>query len=295
MKRLLLAAIISMAAFPVLALESAPVTSKRAVTTVVTDTDAIQPGTPLRVGLRLRMAEGWHTYWKNPGDAGVPPELTIESGTQSPIDWPTPDRVAEGPIMTYAYTGEVLLPVTLTPADGSIAAHAQWLVCKDICVPEQGDFSLTLPIGPPSPSAQADLFARHDRAVPRPSPWSAHIAPDGTLSVQGPELSTATVTDAWFIPDQPDRIRDEAAQPLSVRAGGFTLALKPANGFAASTTLSGVLSVRDRSGMRTDVVVNAQPGSLLLPQMPTAEIPPLEQILVFAFLGGLILNLMPAV
>ena len=113
----------------------------------------MQPGTPFRVGLRLRMADGWHTYWKNPGDAGVPPELTIEGGTQSPIDWPTPRRVAEGPVMTYAYTGEVLLPVTVTTARWRRSRHMrQWLVCKDICVPEEGDFSLSLPVGKPGPS-----------------------------------------------------------------------------------------------------------------------------------------------
>ena len=77
MKRLLMVVLIMMAAVPARALESAPVSSKRAVATLVSDTDAVQPGTPFRVGLRLRMADGWHTYWKNPGDAGVPPELTI--------------------------------------------------------------------------------------------------------------------------------------------------------------------------------------------------------------------------
>ncbi|MGD0105874.1 MAG: protein-disulfide reductase DsbD domain-containing protein [Rhodopila sp.] len=290
MKRLLMVMLIMMAAVPARALESAPVGSKRAVATLVSDTDAVQPGTPFRVGLRLRMADGWHTYWKNPGDAGVPPELTIEGGSQSPIDWPTPRRIAEGPVMTYAYTGEVLLPVTVTAAGGAIKGHAQWLVCKDICVPEEGDFSLTLPVGKPGPSEQAGLFAAHDRAVPRPSPWTARIAPDGMLFVQGPELTTATVTDAWFIPDQPDRIQDDAAQPLSVRAGGFTLVLKLAHGFDASKSLSGVLSVRDRTGMQADVVVDAVPGPPPAPAMP-----PIGQILVFAFLGGLILNLMPCV
>ncbi|HEY0422683.1 MAG TPA: protein-disulfide reductase DsbD domain-containing protein [Rhodopila sp.] len=275
---------------PAHALESAPIASKRAVATLVTDTDAVQPGKPFRVGLRLRMADGWHTYWKNPGDAGVPPELTIEGGSQSAIDWPTPRRVAEGPVMTYAYTGEVLLPVTVTAATGPIRAHAQWLVCKDICVPEEGDFSLTLPAGIPLASAQADLFAAHDRAVPRPSPWAARISPDGILFVQGPELKAETVTDAWFIPDQPGRIQDDAAQPLSVREGGFALELKPAKEFASAKDLSGVLSVRDRSGLQTDVVVNAVPGAA-----PDPAMPPLGQILVFAFLGGLILNLMPCV
>jgi thiol:disulfide interchange protein len=294
MKRLLIAMLMAMlaipAALPAYALESAPVTSPRAVATLVTDTDTMQPNKPFRVGLRLRMADGWHTYWKNPGDAGAPPELTIDSVTQSPIDWPTPQRVAEGPVMTYAYTGEVLLPVTVTAANGAMKAHAQWLVCKDICVPEEADFSLTLPVGTPVPSAQTKLFAVHDAVVPRVSPWAARISPDGTLFVQGPELTTATVTDAWFIPDEPDHIQDDAAQPLSVRIGGFTLALKPAHGFDASKDLSGVLSVRDRTGMQTDVVLNAVPGPAPAPAMP-----PLGQILVFAFLGGLILNLMPCV
>ena len=290
MKWILAAVLMLVAALPAWALESAPVSSKRAIATLVTDTDAIQPGKPFRVGLRLRMADGWHTYWKNPGDAGVPPDLTIEGGTQSPIDWPTPRRVAEGPVMTYAYTGEVLLPVTVTAATGAIKAHAQWLVCKDICVPEEGDFSLTLPLGTPGPSGEARLFSAHDRTVPRPSPWTARISPDGTLFVQGPELSAATVTDAWFIPGQPDQIQDGAAQPLSVRVGGFTLALKTAKGFDPASNLSGVLSVRDRAGMQTDVAVSALPGP-----PPSPAMPPLSQILVLAFLGGLILNLMPCV
>ena len=294
MKRLVAALLVmvlgTMAARPAVALESAAVSSKRAVATLVSETDAMRPGVPFRVGLRLRMAPGWHTYWKNPGDAGVAPELTIEGVKQSAIDWPTPRRVSEGPVMTYAYTGEVVLPVTVTATTGQIRAHARWLVCKDICVPEEGDFSLNLPVGTPGPSAQAGLFAAHDAAVPRAVPWKARISPDGTLFVQGPELTTATVTDAWFIPDDPGRIQDDAAQPLSVRAGGFTLALRPAPGFDATKALSGVLSVRDRAGLQVDAAVTAEPGA-----PPPAAMPPLGQILVFAFLGGLILNLMPCV
>lgn len=296
MKRLVMTMLIIIVALtvgqsmPAQAMESTPVSSKRYVATLVTETDAVQPGSPFRVALRLRMADGWHTYWKNPGDAGTPPELSIQDAKQSAIDWPTPRRVAEGSVMTYAYTGELLLPVTVTTAGGVLKAHAQWLVCKDICVPEEGDFTLTLRNGTPGPSAQAGLFAAHDRAVPRPSPWAARISSDGSLFVQGPELSAATVADAWFIPDQPERIQDSAAQPLSVRDGGFTLALKPAHGFDAAQSLSGVLSVRDRSGMQSDVVLHAEPG---LP--PVSSVPPLGQILLFAFLGGLILNLMPCV
>jgi len=281
---------------PAEALESAPVSNAHGVASLVSDTDGFQPGTPFRVALRLRLADGWHTYWKNPGDAGVATDLTLAlpaGGAQSQIDWPTPRRTQEGPVMTYAYTGELLLPVTVTLRGGEpapIRAHAQWLVCKDICVPEETDFSLTLPLGKPVPSAQAPLFLAHDRAVPRASPWAARFAADGTLFVQGPELTPATVTDAWFIPDQPNRIQDDAAQPLSVRDGGFVLALKPAAGFAASQDLRGVLSVRDRAGMQADVVLQAVPGPAPAPAMPS-----LARVLVFAFFGGLILNLMPCV
>src|SRR5580704_2062511 len=103
MKRLLVAMLMVMAASsalvaarPAEALESAPVSSTRAVATLVTETDAMQPGTPFRVALRLRLADGWHTYWKNPGDAGVAPEFTIDGVTASPIDWPTPSRSPRG-------------------------------------------------------------------------------------------------------------------------------------------------------------------------------------------------------
>ena len=291
------------------ALESTPVSSTRATVTLVSDTDSVAPGTPFRVGLRFRLAPGWHTYWQNPGDAGVAPDLTLTlpPDTRSgPIAWPTPQRIAEGPVMTYAYTGELLLPLTVTPAAVTpaagtpaagappltIRAHANWLVCKDICVPEEGDFRLDLPAGTPVPSAQAGTFAAHDRAVPRPSPWQAQLAPDGALWVQGPELTPATVAAAWFIPDRSGTIDDDAPQPLAVRQGGFLLALAPAKGFDRAAGLSGILSVRDRTGLQTDVTLTAAPGP---GPAPAPAMPPLQRVLAFAFLGGLILNLMPCV
>ncbi len=286
-----------LAAGPAVALESAPATSSRDTVSLVSETDAVAAGTAFRVGLYFRLAPGWHTYWRNPGDAGVAPQLdlVLPPGMQSgPIAWPTPSRLAEGPVMTYSYTGDLLLPVTVTPSGHAgpmpIQAHARWLVCKEICVPEEADFRLELPSGTPAPSAQAPLFAAHDRLVPRPSPWQAQIAPDGSLWVQGPELRPATVTDAWFIPDQAGLIQDDAAQPLSVREGGFVLALKLAEGARPDAGLSGILTVRDRTGLQTDVELHATPGAA-----PTPAFPPLRRVLAFAFLGGLILNLMPCV
>jgi DsbC/DsbD-like thiol-disulfide interchange protein/cytochrome c biogenesis protein CcdA len=285
-------------ALPAAALESKGVSSQRATVSLVSDTDTVAAGKPFHIGLHLRLAAGWHTYWKNPGDAGAPPEveLTLPPGaTAGPIAWPAPRRVAEGPLMTYAYTGDLLLPITITPARNaagiSVKAHAQWLVCREICVPEEADFQLELPPGGGAPSAQAPLFAAVDRVLPRPSPWHAVVGDDATLWLQGPEFSQATMVDAWFIPDTPAVIRDGAAQPLTVWQGGFTLALKPGKAFHAADGLSGILTVRDRSGLETNVTLRATPGAVP-PPPPTMQ---LQRMLGLAFLGGLILNLMPCV
>jgi len=281
---------------PAMATESAPVTSKRGTATLITEADTVAPGGRVRIALRLRLADGWHTYWRNPGDAGVPVELTPSlspGATAGPIAWPAPGRVSEGSIMTYGYSGEVILPIAITvaPGAGGVTGDltARWLACKDICVPEEASFRIDLPTGGGTPSAQAPLFQIHDQAVPRPSPWSATIAADGTLFVRGRELTPATVIDAWFIPDAPGEIIDDAAQLLSVRDGGFTLGLRLAKGFDPASGLRGVLSVRDRSGSQADVALTAPQGLV-----PAASIP-FGQALVFAFLGGLILNLMPCV
>ena len=284
------------AAAPVRAMETAPVTTKRTSASLITSSDTVTAGGKVRVALRLKMEDGWHTYWRNPGDAGVPTDIafTLDRGaTAGAIEWPVPSRQSEGTIITYGYTHEVVLPVTVTaPADGGALtgeAKASWLVCKEICVPEEASFKLNLPAGPGAPSAEAPLFAAHDMATPRPSPWKTTIAEDGTLFVQGEELRGGTVVDAWFTPDAPDQIVDSAAQLLTVRDGGFTLGLRLAPGLAAGTPLHGILSVRDRGGFQTDVVIQAFAGPAPDPVVPLAE------ALLFALLGGAILNLMPCV
>ena len=105
------------------AAESDPVTSTRATATLVTDDETYSPGRVLHVGLRLQLAPGWHTYWLNPGDAGDAPTLEVNAqggatGQASTIEWPTPRVLHDGPLTSYAYTGGVLLPVTLTPVAG---------------------------------------------------------------------------------------------------------------------------------------------------------------------------------
>jgi thiol:disulfide interchange protein/DsbC/DsbD-like thiol-disulfide interchange protein len=313
---MLAAALLLITAVPARALESAAVTSPRATASLVSDTDSVAPGQDLHVGLRLRLAPGWHTYWRNPGDAGVAPDLALtlpEGARAGPIAWPTPQRFAEGPLITYGYTGEVLLPVAITSASGPLVvdAHAEWLVCEKICVPEEGSFRLELPAGTGGASPEAALFAAAVNRTPRPSPWPSQLKPDGSLSVTGTELSPATVADARFIPAASGSLVDAAPQLLSVYPGGFTLGLTLAKSFDPDGGLSGVLLLKDRTGLETDIALQAtlaaasapvaapltKPGvaPVAVPAAPLAAPMPLPRMLGFAFIGGLLLNLMPCV
>jgi len=308
-----LATLALLLAAPAHALESAAVHSQRLTATLVSDSDTVAPGLPLHVGLRLRIAPGWHTYWQNPGDAGAPPELTLtlpDGVTAAPVEWPTPQRLPEGPVMTYGYTGEVLLAVAVTPAAGPlhIEAAATWLVCERICVPEEGRFTLDLPPGAAARSIEAPLFTDAAARLPRPSPFEARIAPDGRLSLSGSGLSPATVQDAWFFPTAGDMVENAAPQAVSVRDGTVSLALKAGSAFDAKSDLGGVIVLRDPGGQESALQVYAVPTASAIrasapspsalgaaESNPAATAQPLLQTLLLAALGGLILNLMPCV
>ena len=114
---------------------------------------------PVWLGLRLEHQPHWHTYWKNPGDSGLPTKLewTLPPGVRAgEIQWPLPQRLPLGPLVNYGYEGTVLLPVPLTitpefepgPAAEAmeVRLHASWLVCKQECIPQEGDFAIRLPL-----------------------------------------------------------------------------------------------------------------------------------------------------
>src|SRR4051794_6860731 len=155
-RHLLFALLVLLAPLAARAGESAAIRSPRATATLVAVAAAVAPGQPVELGLRLRLAPGWHTYWQNPGDAGAPPEVTIlapAAAEGSPIRWPAPARIPTGPLVSFGYEGEVLLPFRmaapagLAPGDRlTVEAEATWLVCAELCIPEEGRFRLDLPV-----------------------------------------------------------------------------------------------------------------------------------------------------
>ncbi|GAB4043032.1 MAG: thioredoxin family protein [Rubrivivax sp.] len=281
----------------------------------------VAPGRPLQLGLLIRHQPHWHTYWKNPGDSGLPTQLnwTLPAGfAAGEIEWPTPAPLPLGPLVNYGYEGELLLPVTVqVPAGFSgetlpVKLAAEWLVCKDVCIPESGEFALELPASAAT-VGHAAVFAAARAALPQ-------ALPDAQASVvPGPGALTLTVSGlpaAWqgkairFFPEDAGVIQN-AAKPAARWEGGTWTAevpLDPQRSASPERMASVLVAEGVPTGVRVEAVVSgpwpavaavpapAPPGAP--PTAPAAPATPpigLPLALLFAFVGGLLLNLMPCV
>lgn len=281
---------------------------------LVTADASVQPGQPLTVALRLVHDAHWHTYWLNPG-TGLPTALkwNLPTGwTAGEIQWPAPLALKDkaGNTIGNGYEGELFLPVTLTPpanvtAGSSIElkASADWLMCAEICVPGSADVSLTLPVstGTPKPDATYGEKIRATVAsLPRAdAAWKVTASRDAknlTLTITPTANSTAAPANLHVFSDDGLVAFDLPQTVKSNGQGGFTLVapISP-DGPQNAKNLLGVLTTSTSwvpgatlRGLRVDTTfVAAAP-----PSTPIAQ---LLGTLVLAFLGGLVLNLMPCV
>ena len=281
---------------------------------LVAENSAVSPGSTVTVALVEDIRSGWHTYWVNPGDAGAPTEIkwTLPQGWRAGgIEWPTPKRLPVGPLMDYGYEGKLWLLQTLSvPADAKVGetitlkAAADWLVCKDVCVPENATLTLPIKIGPatPDPTAAKD-FALARSLMPVASPWKLTYSLGKTLDiyVTAPALAAAHPIDASFFSDKPNIVDDDAQQTLAFTKDGLVVRLPPANKtIKIAGTLTGVLVLKSADGSIQALNVSAPSiaGASAIPnerRAPgTSEITLLVAIFS-AFIGGLILNAMPCV
>lgn len=258
---------------------------------LLADTNAIVPGQPFQAGLLLEMADGWHTYWQYSGDAGLPTTIQwqLPQGfTAGPIEWPVPEAKLEpGDIQTYAYGGRVLLLTTITPPAGvsgniTLKATADWLVCKETCIPGGAELELTLPVATNSSPANAALFEEFrsqlpsEKKPPYPISWK-RTANQLTLEVGGIPANTPLAL--FPLPaDNQEVGHPEFLPPSSLRI--------PSQG-----NFRGVLSVGEGPSRRAWFVSENSAET----EKPVTATMDLWLALFYGFLGGLILNLMPCV
>lgn len=290
---------------------------------LVAAANAVVPGQPLDVALRIKHDPHWHTYWINPGDSGLATQLTwqlLAGWSAGPIEWPAPERLPVGPLMNFGYEDELLLPVRLTPPASLtagdmafIAARADWLMCKDVCIPGSAELKLQLPIkAQAEPSQWAAAFARTRALIPQPATLAqAQAAIEGNRIRLAFASSGAAPKSLEFFPFKEGQIEPAAPQPLRGEDGKSALYLTATQPVAADfTQLRGVLvadggpAAADRGGWAATIEVPLAAGTVPVvaaaPATAAATAPAPSSItwlaaLAGALLGGLILNLMPCV
>jgi thiol:disulfide interchange protein DsbD len=276
---------------------------------LLADTNAIVPGKPFTAGLLLHMAPAWHTYWRYSGDAGLPSEMKwdLPSGWKAgEIQWPLPHKMLDpGDILTYGYADEVLLLQEITPpaniAEQSVTlnAEASWLVCERLCIPGSAKLQLTLPVAAQASPANEQLFTRYRNQLPQSWPagnvaqtaWS-RSGSDVLLTIESAALANYAAIDFFPLPE-PNVV---IGHPAVDRGNGRVTIRVPVE-TANVTKLNGVVvfSAEENSAARNGWILER--AAAVAPNMRAAApiAGGLAKFLLFGFIGGFILNLMPCV
>jgi len=325
--RLLILLLLGLAAPPALAGQSAPVVSEQITARLVADRAAAAPGETVTLAFAQEIRDGWHTYWRNPGDSGAPLNLAWDLPAGVAIgepQWPTPEAIPYFGLMTYGHHDRFVLLHELTiPADWPagtplpIRLEADWLVCAEICIPEAGSFALDLPVGTltvPAAPAVRGLIETARAELPRPSPWPGRFAAEGETLRLAVALAAGLegLTEARFFPYRQGLIDQVAEQPWRHGKGndregtnGLTLELALVQADALGSTLDGVLVLTEElpdGTLRQAFALAAEhdpdiagAGGLQGLADGVGSGAGLLQLAGLALLGGLLLNLMPCV
>jgi len=297
-----------------------PDAAPKVIASLIPERNAVAPGGTVTVALNEQIRENWHTYWVNPGDSGAPTTITwhLPPGwTAGDIQWPYPTRLPVGPLMNFGYADQVALLTDLkAPADAkpgetaTLSADVMWLVCSDVCIPEETHLTLPLAVAeatPPPEEKNAALFAQARAKLPKGSPWRAvYDAGDKrfALLVESKELAQARPREAAFYPYKDGFVEAAAPQLPGTSEKGFVIQsetgykLTSAQKRAGVGKLLGLLVLTGADGRTEALNVEAEPGLVPVASVTLTsggDAAGLLQALLFAFLGGLILNLMPCV
>ncbi|PYL03621.1 MAG: thiol:disulfide interchange protein [Verrucomicrobia bacterium] len=285
---------------------------------LLADTDAVVPGKPFTVGLLLRMAPAWHTYWKFSGDAGLPTELKwkLPPGWKvGEIQWPVPLKTIDpGDIQTYGYENEVLLMQEITPPaklDSSsmkLTADASWLVCERICIPGGATLQLELPVSTNSQPANTELFARYRRLLPQNWPGAnaatadwGRVGSDLRLKITSETLANYAAVDFFPLPEQSTVVGHPRIESRNKNEIVFRIPIesseKNLSSMAGLIVFAKQPSGEDRSAWQMTSAIGGAQAGLSASFSATAHAPGrgIFTFLLFGFIGGIILNLMPCV
>ena len=258
------------------------------------------------VAIGFKLEPGWHVYWKNAGDSGEPPTVkwSLPAGVAAdPFLYPAPKRLPLGPLMDFGYEHQVLFPAALhvgadaKPGAGQVSAAVGWLVCRETCIPGKAQLSVARPVVAAGAtvavdSAAAALVAQARAGVPPPLAAGAAV-----FAAKGKQITLAVSTgkpesSATFFPADESVLANAAPQPAQALPHGVALTLTPdENAPAALGMLRGVVVFPDGRAY----AIEAKPGAIPAAAAAGFALGPLLRAVALAFVGGLLLNLMPCV
>ena len=314
--------------------------------TLVLSDDTAKPGDTVWVGVDLKMDPGWHTYWKNPGEAGMATTIAWQlppGVTAGDIQWPLPEKLPPADVTTYGYNDETMLLVPLTigtnvlPGQITLTANLSWLECQDVCIPVKTTVQTTLNIGAETkPSADAATIESWKAKVPQVNNtipfqawWESATNNDARSFVlchsqTGEVDKNILYASVDFFPDASDQFEVQPATEILSSSSADIELRKTVKKFSGDwpKEISGVIVIEQKDGQRSGIEVRipvaeqAPANANTLATVPsetnstavystnnggftlTFEIPNITHLplmLLYAFIGGLILNVMPCV
>ena len=275
---------------------------------------AFVPGETTWLAFAQELEPNWHVYWKNPGDSGLPLELnwTLPDGFNAgDVVYPTPERIPVGPLANFGHHGApvFLVPITVdenvTGADATLNVSATWLICEEICVPETGDFELTMPVADEAENFPLGVIKIKEArsATPTELEGKARFAATAEALVLEVEAPEGIAENVLFFPEKEGLIEPAAEQIVALNGGRLSVMMTPGFDYdpTAVDSLKGVLATTDKppAGFSLTAEKDASLAPPATASAPVAAVTSdqsnLPILIVAAFFGGMLLNIMPCV
>jgi thiol:disulfide interchange protein DsbD len=284
----------------------AAVRTEHVTAELVTENTTLRAGAANQVGVRLEMVPHWHTYWRFPGDSGLPTEIVwhLPAGwSAGPLEWRKPERLFVPPLVNYGYEGETLIGAPLTVPPGAagvfeLGASVSWLVCKEECVPEKAELALKVRVAPGRPKAGPLAYVFRRLAAEQPRKLASPVATEekgASIGIVVPGEVAGSLAAADFLPLAPMLVKGDAPPKVEKKGGSTVLWLAKSDPFdAKAETLPGMLIT---AGGTYEVSATLTPHAAAAPAVTVAPGDGTSAWLLVAFglLGGVVLNLMPCV
>ena len=265
---------------------------------ILTESTSITPGDELLIGFKFTLNPGWHTYWENPGDAGEGASIKWNlpnDVSASEILWPGPQRIPVEPLMTFGYEDEVVLLTKIYTSEATIVplnlnALVSWYTCKEICIPQEAEVSIPIKLGDKTPSVTKAILDQTLEEVPIQFEGTYRVQRLGDSYILQGQLENQDQYDSiYFFPKDYGLTDYTKDQFYEINKDSFSLQIKAAEIEIENRTFEGVIAIN--KGEAVSFIEINYP----LKAKPISQEFNIFTLIFFAFLGGLILNIMPCV